>query len=180
MGNPRESAAACRLQGPIHSLQFLDVKSFGRIVREEPQTSCAALHAGPDPVPSSTLREPLSPGSCGQQGGVKREGRVHWGATVVSFFWRGLLSRRSSAIGHEWIGKTLEDKYVVTGVLGRGGMGVVLRAENKVINRPVAVKLLHANLVTDDVTVERFQREARAAAGTGHEHFVEIFDLGTT
>ena len=66
------------------------------------------------------------------------------------------------------------------GVLGTGGMGVVLSAANTSINLPVAVKLLHGNLVTDGNTVQRFEREAKAAAGTGHQHIVEIYDMGTT
>ncbi len=71
-------------------------------------------------------------------------------------------------------------KYLVKGVLGSGGMGVVLHAENNTISLPVAIKLLHGNLVSDESTVERFRREAQAAAGTGHQHIVEIYDMGVT
>jgi serine/threonine-protein kinase len=80
----------------------------------------------------------------------------------------------------KWVGKTLGRKYRVSGVLGKGGMGVVLEAENTAIKKKVAIKLLHANLITDPNTVQRFQREARTAASTGHEHIVEVYDMGTT
>lgn len=78
------------------------------------------------------------------------------------------------------VGQVLAGKYKICAVLGEGGMGVVLEAENTVIRRPVAIKILHSNLVSDETTVERFNIEARAAAATGHDHIVEVLDLGST
>src|SRR4051812_26203240 len=62
------------------------------------------------------------------------------------------------------IGCTLEDKYKITARLGEGGMGAVYRATRLRIGDEVAVKVMHAQFVKDAATLERFRREARAAA----------------
>ena len=82
--------------------------------------------------------------------------------------------------GAAFDGMTIGGKYVVRDVIGEGGMGVVLAAENTAIQLPVAIKLLHKVLVKNETSMERFQREARAAAATGHAHIVEIYDMGET
>jgi serine/threonine-protein kinase len=64
--------------------------------------------------------------------------------------------------------------YEVTGVLGRGGMGVVLRAFDPTLNRPVAIKVLAPELATSAAARRRFAREARAAAAVSHDHIVAI------
>lgn len=80
----------------------------------------------------------------------------------------------------EWDGMVIGGKYVVKDVIGEGGMGVVLEAENTVIRLPVAIKLLHKVLTKSDKATERFHREARTAAATGHAHIVDIYDMGET
>ncbi len=57
-------------------------------------------------------------------------------------------------------------------------MGAVYVAEHILMGRKVAIKRLHPELASDEKAVQRFHREARAAAATGHEHIVEILDLG--
>ncbi len=74
----------------------------------------------------------------------------------------------------------LAGKYRVVRILGKGGMGVVVEAENTLIERRVAIKLLHTDLSDNEVAVERFHREAETAAATGHDHIVDILDLGRT
>ena len=59
-------------------------------------------------------------------------------------------------------------------------MGAVYVADHLRIGRKVAIKRLHPELASDEKAVQRFQREARAAGATGHEHIVEILDLGYT
>lgn len=76
------------------------------------------------------------------------------------------------------IGTTVADKYRIARLLGRGGMARVYKAENLATGRIVAVKILHSELTSDDVTLARFQQEARAAAQIGHRHVVEVVDLG--
>ncbi|HEY9230902.1 MAG TPA: serine/threonine-protein kinase, partial [Blastocatellia bacterium] len=76
------------------------------------------------------------------------------------------------------IGRTLEDKYQITGRVGEGGMGAVYRATRVRIGDEVAVKVLHPQFVKDEATLERFRREARAAAMLHHPNVVAIYDYG--
>ena len=66
-------------------------------------------------------------------------------------------------------------KYELLAVLGRGGMGVVLRGTDTQLCRPVAIKLLNRELSSSDTARRRFLREARAAAAINHPHVVTIF-----
>jgi len=70
-------------------------------------------------------------------------------------------------------------KYELRGEIGRGAMGVVLRAWDRELRREVAIKLLPATSETDADAVERFLREARTAASLRHPGIVAIHDLGT-
>ena len=67
--------------------------------------------------------------------------------------------------------------YVVEGVLGRGSMGTVYRARHRVLGRPVAIKHLHAALVSDTSLVKRFLQEATLVNTINHPHIVEVFDF---
>ncbi|MBX7197552.1 MAG: protein kinase, partial [Sandaracinaceae bacterium] len=80
--------------------------------------------------------------------------------------------------GPALVGRIIAGRYRVTGILGEGGMGAVYIAEHLLLGRKVAIKRLHPELTGDEKAVARFQREARAAAATGHEHIVEVLDLG--
>jgi serine/threonine protein kinase len=64
--------------------------------------------------------------------------------------------------------------YEVKGLLGRGGMGVVLKAVDPALNRTVAIKVLSAHLANCGAARQRFLREARAAAAVMHEHVVAV------
>ncbi|MBK7156416.1 MAG: hypothetical protein IPH72_32370 [Sandaracinaceae bacterium] len=68
--------------------------------------------------------------------------------------------------------------YRIKRLVGKGGMGAVYKAENTAIGRTVAIKVLHSHLADDGVTLKRFQREARAAAGIGPSRVVEVLDMG--
>ncbi|HEY0081392.1 MAG TPA: serine/threonine-protein kinase, partial [Pyrinomonadaceae bacterium] len=78
------------------------------------------------------------------------------------------------------IGRTLEIKYRLDAELGRGGMGTVYRATRLLIGDTVAVKILHAELVKDAQSAERFRREAQAAARLKHPNVVTVYDFGIT
>jgi serine/threonine protein kinase len=80
--------------------------------------------------------------------------------------------------GKALVGRVIGGRYRVAGLLGRGGMGAVYVAEHTGTGRKVAIKRLHPELAGDEKSVLRFQREARAAGATGHDHIVEIIDLG--
>jgi predicted Ser/Thr protein kinase len=67
-------------------------------------------------------------------------------------------------------------RYRIVELLGRGGMGDVYRAEHKVMDRPVALKVIKPQLVQNDAAVRRFQREVRAAARLHHPNIVTAYD----
>ena len=76
-------------------------------------------------------------------------------------------------------GAVIDGKYAVRGLLGRGGMGAVYRAENTRIGKPVAIKVLVRGHAKGSDAERRFVREARIAGSLGHPNIVEIYDLGT-
>ena len=78
------------------------------------------------------------------------------------------------------VGKTLEGKYRIDGFLKRGGMGAVYRGTHLMLNKPVAIKLIKPELVSSSEVVQRFLREARAAAHLSHPNIVTVHDLGQT
>lgn len=69
-------------------------------------------------------------------------------------------------------------KYRIMGRLGQGGMGVVYEAEDTVLERRVALKVLPAGSAVDPEARDRFQREARAAARLTHPNVVTVYDVG--
>jgi serine/threonine protein kinase len=69
-------------------------------------------------------------------------------------------------------------KYRILEEIGRGGMGVVYKAHDTVLDRPVAIKVLAPHLTWDQEFVQRFLREARTAARLEHTHIVMIYDVG--
>ena len=71
-------------------------------------------------------------------------------------------------------------RYQVIGRIASGGMGEVYRAHDAVLAREVAIKLLHPQFAHDLGFIERFRREARAAAILNHPNIVGIFDWGST
>ncbi|MDE3229034.1 MAG: protein kinase, partial [Chloroflexota bacterium] len=75
------------------------------------------------------------------------------------------------------VGQTL-GAYRIESRLGVGGMGEVYRAVHERLNRPAAIKVLHANQAADPTFQARFLREARAAAALSHPNIVEVFDFG--
>lgn len=75
------------------------------------------------------------------------------------------------------VGQTLGN-YRIEAQLGAGGMGEVYRAVHVRLDRPAAIKVLHANQAADPTFQARFLREARAAAALSHPNIVEVFDFG--
>ncbi len=68
-------------------------------------------------------------------------------------------------------------RYEVERVIGAGGMGIVLKAHDSELNRPVAIKVLAPHLCNRGAARKRFEREARAAAAVVHEHIVAIHNV---
>jgi serine/threonine-protein kinase len=77
------------------------------------------------------------------------------------------------------IGSVLDGKYRIDRLLGRGGMGEVYEGTHLRLQRPVAVKVMHVELGSDETFVNRFEREARAAARLEHPNAVHVYDFGS-
>ncbi|HEX8952233.1 MAG TPA: serine/threonine-protein kinase, partial [Polyangia bacterium] len=77
-------------------------------------------------------------------------------------------------------GASLDDKYRVVRHLSSGGMGAVYEVEHRGLGKRLAAKLLKPELARRADLLERFRREARAASAIGHEHIIEVTDLGQT
>jgi eukaryotic-like serine/threonine-protein kinase len=75
-------------------------------------------------------------------------------------------------------GTRIGDRYVLASRLGSGGMADVWLARDEMLGRPVALKFLHERFAQDAQFVERFRREARAAAGLQHANVVAVYDRG--
>jgi serine/threonine-protein kinase len=78
------------------------------------------------------------------------------------------------------IESTIEGRYQVISRIAAGGMGEVYRARDSILGREVAVKILHSNLAGDRGFVDRFRREARAAAILNHPNVVGVYDWGSS
>jgi eukaryotic-like serine/threonine-protein kinase len=80
------------------------------------------------------------------------------------------------------IGTVLQNRYRVDTELGRGGMGIVYRAHDTLLERAVAVKLLNVSVPGSEGSAlhARFLREAQAAAKLNHSHIVTVYDAGET
>jgi serine/threonine protein kinase len=78
------------------------------------------------------------------------------------------------------IGSTIDGKYRVDSKLGEGGMGAVYCATRLLIGDVVAIKVLHIEQGADQQAIERFRREAQAAARLKHHNVVTIHDFGVT
>ena len=76
------------------------------------------------------------------------------------------------------VGRLLDNRYQLTEKIGSGGMADVYRAQDVLLDRVVAVKILHSNFATDNDFVVRFRREAQAAAKLSHPNIVNIYDVG--
>lgn len=76
------------------------------------------------------------------------------------------------------LGSALGGRYRLDAVIGRGGMSTVYRAFDTVLERPVAIKLMHREIASDSDQLERFRREARAVARLSHPHIVTVIDAG--
>ena len=74
--------------------------------------------------------------------------------------------------------RVFSNRYELTHLIARGGMAQVYRARDRLLDRPVALKVLFPELSVDRAFVERFRREAQAAANLSHPNIVPVFDWG--
>jgi serine/threonine protein kinase len=76
------------------------------------------------------------------------------------------------------VGELIAGRYELQELVGSGGMSNVFRAYDRLLERPVAIKVLHEQLGRDEDYVERFRREARAVAQLAHPNIVTVIDRG--
>src|SRR5204863_4001910 len=72
----------------------------------------------------------------------------------------------------------IADRYELLELVGAGGMSSVYKAHDRLLERNVALKVLHPHYVEDQEYVERFRREARAVAQLSHPNIVTVIDRG--
>ena len=75
---------------------------------------------------------------------------------------------------------TVDGRYQIVARVAAGGMGEVFRARDPVLDREVALKILHPSLADDPSFIDRFRREARSAATLSHPNIVNVHDWGET
>src|SRR5262245_20819396 len=78
------------------------------------------------------------------------------------------------------LGQVLAGRYLIQKKLGEGGMGAVYLATHTVLEKQVALKVLHNEFARKPDLVERFMQEAKAASRIRHENVIDVSDFGTT
>ena len=78
------------------------------------------------------------------------------------------------------IGKVINERYELLEVVGSGGMATVYKAQDRLLNRFVAVKILKESLKYDSEITDKFSTEAKAAASLSHNNIVSVYDVGTS
>jgi TonB family protein len=77
------------------------------------------------------------------------------------------------------VGDVLDEKYLIEGLIGRGGMGTVYRARHVRLDSPRAIKIMRPELAQDDAFIRRFRNEALLAEGVRHPNVVALYDFST-
>jgi eukaryotic-like serine/threonine-protein kinase len=76
------------------------------------------------------------------------------------------------------LGDTLGGRYLLSGLLGAGGMAEVFLAHDRILDRDLALKVLKEHYAKDEHFVWRFRKEAQSAAALNHQNVVQIYDQG--
>ncbi|MDF1506204.1 serine/threonine-protein kinase, partial [Roseisolibacter sp. H3M3-2] len=98
----------------------------------------------------------------------------------LAFCARDGAALRAEGGGEELVGSVIAERYLVTRLLGEGGMGKVYLARHVRLPQQVAIKVLRADLAHDTAAVARFTREASNAAQIEQEHVARVYDFGET
>ena len=86
----------------------------------------------------------------------------------------------TDASGHYTAGTLLAGRYRIVGLLGKGGMGEVYRADDLTLGQPVALKFIPRDLANDETRLNTFLDEARAARQVAHANVCRVYDIGET
>jgi len=77
------------------------------------------------------------------------------------------------------IGTVLVDRYEIIEVIGEGGMGIVYKAKHSLMDRVVAIKMLHEDYASNVNALKRFEQEAKAVSSLNHPNILGVYDFGT-
>lgn len=77
------------------------------------------------------------------------------------------------------IGQTLDGRYLIERLIGKGGMGLVYQAKHVMLGKRIAVKVLKEEVSNDEEVMARFRREAQSASAIGSQHICDVSDFGT-
>ena len=130
---------------------------------------CGACRTAVDALPDDTLlgllREPPEAAGLQAEGPGVPEAAMPTGPATAA---PTALEPPLELTGHP--------RYQLQGLLGTGGMGAVYRAEHRLMERPVALKVINPDLMRRPALVERFHREVKAAARLTHPNIVTAYD----
>lgn len=90
---------------------------------------------------------------------------------------RGVNQQPAHALSSLLVGMTIADKYVVTKLIGSGGMGEVYEAENRLLKRPVALKIVRGGIATPEA-IARLERELLLVSAVQHPNICDVYDAG--
>ena len=74
--------------------------------------------------------------------------------------------------------RLLAGRYELSEKIGEGGMAVVYKGKDRLLNRYVAIKILRPEFTKDEAFIENFKKESQAAAGLTHPNIVSVYDVG--
>lgn len=153
--------AAARLYERVLSVDYYYKDAQGRFDAIQDD-----LHGqfGGQPLPSKSMSRIRRPSSNGSRIAISSASRIS-------------TSRRRTRTTQPLV-ETGDMRYEIIDEIARGGMGIVFRARDTVLNRVVAFKILSENLKNNPTAVKYFLREARAAASLSHQNIVTVYDAG--
>ncbi len=124
-----------------------------------PSSELATVAATPSPESRRVSKSEASPGASSSPG-VSRPGSI------------------SQTMGRFTPGTVFGERYRIIGLLGKGGMGEVYRADDLTLDQPVALKFLPEKVATDPERLDRFYSEVRVARQVSHPNVCRIYDVG--
>ncbi len=78
------------------------------------------------------------------------------------------------------VGKSIDERFIITELIAKGGMGAVYKAYQASVDRHIVVKVLHPRFEQRPDSIKRFFREAKASSRLNHHHIVQVYDFGQT